>query len=141
MVDLVEQWYRISQKLEADWDLVSDVWMDSVHDDFQKWHIEKMKDSINAYLQGDYGGIAVRGYGLIDLLQIIEETGEKISDLTGMAFDPSNPEGRGNEYIHLGEPLLEYDDNVKKKFRDDREDDILANESDDILREREHPRF
>lgn len=140
MNDLTEQWNSIFQKLEADWDVVADSWNDCVHDAFQKYHVQPMKDSLAAYLQGGYGHISVRGEGLIDLVHLIDEWGEKLSAMTGEPFVPTNPEkSQGNEYIDLGEPMLRCDDRVKKKFRDEREENILAHESEDITYKRQHP--
>ena len=140
MNDLTEQWMSIFQKLGADWDIVADSWDDCVHDAFQKYHVQLLKDSLAAYLQGSYGHISVRGKGLIDLVRLIDECGEKLSAMTGVPFAPVNPaESQGNEYIDLGEPMLRYDDRIKDKFRNEHEEGILAHESEDITFKRQHP--
>ncbi len=139
MNDLTEQWSTILQKLEADWAVLSDVWTDCVHDSYRERYVDRLADSIQAYLRGSYGGITVRGAGLIGFFRQIDELGERMSALTGEPFVVSNPDRRGNEYIQLDEPLLRSDDTVKRKFRDAREEDRLLNETEDITYQREHP--
>lgn len=142
MVDLTEQWNSIYQKLEADWDIVCDSWDDRVRDTFQERYVQKMKDCINAYLQGDYGRITVKGVGLIELVHRIEDAGQKISSLSGVPFSPSSLEEQlGNDYINLEEPLLNEYNRVKNKFRNEREEEILVHETDDIIYDRKHDRY
>ena len=139
MVDLVEQCNVLYQKLEADWNVTTDSWRDSVHDSYEKRYVQHIKDCIVAYIRGSYGGISVRGKGLIDLLRFIEESGNKLSSLTGQPFCAGNNEKKGNEYVSLGEPILRGDGSMRDKFRDRRQEDILTNESDDITYKRQHP--
>jgi hypothetical protein len=139
MNDLTEQWMTILQKLEADWDVLSDAWTDGVHDSFRKRFVDRLANSLNAYLRGSYCGISVRGAGLIGFVRQIDELGERMSTLTGEPFAVSNSDKRGNEYIRLDEPLLRSDDTVKRKFRDAREENSLLNETEDITYKREHP--
>ena len=73
------------------------------------------------------------------LLRFIEESGNKLSSLTGQPFCAGNDEREGNEYVQLGEPLLRGDGLMRGKFRDQRQEDILTNESDDITYKRQHP--
>ncbi len=139
-VDLAEQWNTIYQKLEAEWDVTSDSWSDCVHDSFQKRYVQKMKDCIIAYLQGQCGSILVQGVGFVELMNRIEEIGKKMESLTGVPFClENNEEEQGNDYIELDEPLLDEYDNVKAKFRNKREEEILIHETDDIIWKREHP--
>ena len=139
MVDLIEQCNMLYQKLEADWDVTTDCWNDSVQYSFQKRYVQHLKDSIVAYLQGYYGGLIVRGKGLVDLLNFIEESGDKLSSLTGQPFRVENLEKQGNEYISLGEPLLNENCAVRDKYHDKRQESILTHESDDITFKRQHP--
>ena len=139
-VDYAEQWNAIYQKLEAEWNVTSDSWSDCVHDSFQNRYVQKMKDSIVAYLQGQCGGIHVHGVGLVELLNRIEEIGEKMESLTGVPFSIKSAEERqGNDYIELDELLLDEYDCVKEKYRNKREEEILIHETDDIIWKREHP--
>lgn len=139
MVDLTEQWNSIYQKLVADWDIVCDSWDDCVRDAFQDRYVQKMKDCINAYLQGDYGSITVKGVGLTELIHRIEEAGYKLSSLTGVPFDPSSTvEKLGNDYIDLDEPLLNEYNRIKYKFRNEREEEILNHEIDEVIYDRKH---
>lgn len=139
MVDLIEQCNVLYQKLEADWNVTTDSWNDCVHDSFHNNYLQHIKDSVVAYLQGSYGGINVRGKGLVDLLRFIEESGNKLSALTGQPFSALNLEKKGNDYTPLGEPMLNGNGAIKNKFRDERQEDILTNESDDITYKRQHP--
>lgn len=141
MIDLNEHWNSIYQKLEADWSLTYDSWDDSVHEGFHKKYVQRLKDCIIAYLQGRCGSLEVRGVGLIDLVRLIEECGQRLSELTGTPFLPANAdESHGNDYTVLDEPLLRPDGRVKKKYRNEREEEILTNETDEIIYDRQHPR-
>lgn len=133
MVDLAEQWNTIYQKLEAEWDVTSDSWNDCVHDSFQKRYVQKMKDSIIAYLQGQCDGIIVQGVGFVELMNRIEKIGKKLESLTGVPFCLESTEEQGNDYIDLDEPILDEYDRVKGKFRNKREEDILIHETDDMI--------
>lgn len=140
MIDLTEHWNSIYRKLEAEWAITYDSWDDTVHEAFYKEYIRRLKNCIIAYLQGSCGSLEVRGVGLIDLVRLIEECGQIFSELTGEPFLPASAgESHGNDYTVLDEPLLHPDGRVKKKFRDEREEDILINETDDIIYERQHP--
>ena len=137
--DLTEHWNTIHQKIEADWAVLSDVWADSVHDSFRNRFIDRLTNSIEAYLRGGYDGIEVKGEGLIGFVRLIDELGERLSALTGESFIPANSDDEGNEYVQLDETLLRGDYTVKKKFRDDREEYRLRNETEDITFKRENP--
>ena len=140
MIDLTEHWNSIYQKLEAEWAVTYDIWDDSVHEAFHEKFMQRFKDCIIAYLHGHCGSLEVRGVGLIDLVRLIEECGQELSELTGEPFLPANADkSHGNDYTVLDEPLLSSDGRVKKKYRNEREEEILTNETDDIIYDRQHP--
>lgn len=138
MVDLIEQCNTLYQKLDADWSVTTDSWNDIVHDSYENKHIKRIKDSLLAYIQGSYGGISVRGKGLVDFLNFIDECGSKLSSLTGEPFNAGNDEKKGNEYIPIDEQMLRYDGRVKDRYRDKRQEEILIHETDDITYSRQH---
>ena len=138
MVDLIEQCNMLYQKLEADWDITAYGWNDSVRDSFQQRYVRRFKENLIVYLQGYYGGVYVRGKGFVDLVRFIDECGRKLSALTGEPFNAGNPQKYGNDYISLGEPMLHANGVMKSEYRDQNEESILTQDSDEITRKRQH---
>lgn len=84
--DFVMQIQEVERQLDSQFTITADDWKDDVQKRYYKDYVDKYKELIDRYINGDdFGNMS--GKGLNDLLIFMNEKMQKMEEVTGMSAD------------------------------------------------------